>query len=73
MIYGDVKLIEVEGGWGIGSYEWNDLMDYLGDSIIIEDIDPDFTMDIDLNGELYTRFHNVTKAHPGLKVSTVSS
>ena len=72
MIYGDAKLIEVEGGWGIGSFEWNDLMDYL-DYIIIADIDPDFTMDIDLNGELYTRFHNVTKAHPGLKVSTFYS
>ena len=73
MIYGDVKLIEVENGWGIGSFEWKDIIEYGDMEIdIIGDIDLDFTMDIDLNGGMYNRFHNVTKAHPGLKVSTVS-
>ena len=47
------KLVVVDGGWGIGPTEWNDL-------------------DMDWAVGMYTRFHNVTDAHPGLKVSTVS-
>ena len=53
MIYFYAKIIEVEGGWGIGPAAWNDL-------------------DLDWGPGLYTRFHKVTKANPGLKVSTVS-
>ena len=53
MIYAYAKVVEVDGGWGIGPTEWNDL-------------------DMDWAVGMYTRFHNVTDAHPGLKVSTVS-
>ena len=60
-------IIEVEGGWGIGPIEWKDPdMDFTGDFV-----EESFTMDMDRGEEMYTRFHNVTKAHHGLKVSTV--
>ena len=57
IIYLQALIIEVEGGWGIGPLEWKD-----------PDVSP--TMDLDWAERMYARFHNVTKAHPGVKVST---
>ena len=55
------------GGWRIGPLEWKDPeVDYTSESLVEES----FTMDMDWAEGMYTRFHNVTKAHPGLKVST---
>ena len=55
------------GGWRIGPLEWKDPeVDYTSESLVEES----FTMDMDRAEEMYTRFHNVTKAHPGVKVST---
>ena len=70
MIYVSAKVIEVEGGWGIGPIEWTDQeIDFTGFDALTED---SFTEEIDWAEEMYTRFHNVTKAHPGTKVSTFS-
>ena len=61
-------IIEVEGGWGIGPVEWKDPDVDFTEEFTIESI----TMDTDWAEGMYTRFHNVTKAHPGVKVSTYS-
>ena len=66
IIYLSALIIEVEDGWGIGPIVWKDPdMDFTLESYVEES----FTMDMDRAEEMYTRFHNVTKAHPGLKVS----
>ena len=67
IIYQSALIIEVEDGWGIAPAEWKD-MDFTPESFVEES----FTIDMDRGEEMYTRFHNVTKAHPGLKVSTVT-
>ena len=70
MIYLTGKVIEVEGGWGIGPIEWKDPdIDITGLESLNEE---NLTEDIDWAEGIYTRFHNVTKAHPGLKVSIIS-
>ena len=66
IIYMQALIIEVEDGWGIGPVEWKDPdMDFTSELYVEES----FTIDMDRGEEMYTRFHNVTKAHPGLKVS----
>ena len=67
IIYLQALIIEVEGGWGIGPLEWKDSDVDLTDESFYEE---SATMDMDWAERMYSRFHNVTKAHPGVKVST---
>ena len=71
IIFAYAKVIEVEEGWGIGPVEWKD-PDI--DLTVETFLNPEqfLTADMDLAERNYAIFHNVTKAHPGLKVSTVS-
>ena len=71
MIYFTAAVFEFEGEWGIRPFEWKDPdIDLTVEALL----NPEqfFTGDMDLAERNYAIFHNVTKAHPGLKVSTVS-
>ena len=75
MIYLQAQAVEFEDvwptEWGIGPFEWKDPdIDLTMEAIL----NPEqfVTTDMDWAEGIYARFHNVTKAYPGLKVSTVS-
>ena len=73
MIYYMAAVFEFEGEWGTGPVEWKDPdIDLTVEAYLSNSPEQFVTVDMDWAEGIYARFHNVTKAHPGLKVSTVS-